>query len=478
VPEGRERLMVKQAPTPAKLAVMTFFALTCFGLLLFLWKAFGGPTPLAPEGYRVHVRFPEATQLADQADVRISGVPVGKVVALAQGGQRTDATLQLDSKYAPLARDARAILRTKTLLGETYVELSPGSGDAPKLPEGGRLPDANVQPTTELDEVIRAFTPATRRDLKRFVIGTAASLKGRDQDLSDVVGNAGPLLRDSGSLLTILDSQRGALRRLVRDTGVTFDALGRNQAAVQTLVTAGDRLFATTAARDADLQRTLKLLPTFLDELRPTLAVGRATAADAAPVVHALAPAAPRLAPVLRDTIAITPGLRALLRETSPLIAAARTGVPAATRTVRAAPALIHQLEPAARDLRPTADFLGLYKREVIQSWMNVAAATQATFQNPGAAKPLHYLRVLIPITTEAFVTQGRRMASNRHNPYLAPGGLDKLATGLEALDCTNTSNPQPLPVIGSAPPCRAQAPLAFDGRTQSFPQLRRDPPG
>jgi phospholipid/cholesterol/gamma-HCH transport system substrate-binding protein len=470
--------MVKQAPTPFKLAVMTFFALSCFGLLLFLWKAFGGPTPLAPEGYRVHVDFLEATQLADQADVRISGVPVGKVVGLDQHGRRTDATLQLDSKYAPLARDARAILRTKTLLGETYVELSPGSRDAPKLPEGGRLPYAQVQPTTELDEVIRAFTPKTRRDFKRFVIGMAESLNGRDQGLNDVVGNAGPLLRDGGSLLTTLDSQRGALRRLVRDTGVTFDALGRNQAAVRTLVTSGDRLFAATAARDADLQRTLKLLPTFLDELRPTLAVARATAVDAAPVVHALAPAAPRLAPVLRDTIAITPGLRALLRESSPLITAARPGLPAATRTVRAAPALIHQLEPLARDLRPTVDFLGLYRRELIQSWMNVAAATQATFQNPGAAKPLHYLRVLIPITTEAFVVQDKRFASNRHNPYFAPGALEKLATGLEAFDCANTSNPQPLPVIGSAPPCKVQAPLQFDGATRSFPQLRRDPPG
>ena len=112
-----------------------------------------------------------------------------------------------------------------------------------------------------------------------------------------------------------------------------------------------------------------------------------------------------------------------------------------------------------------------------MQSWENVAAATQATFQSPGAARPLHYLRVLIPVTTEAFVTEGRRLASNRHNPYFAPGGLGRLATGLEALDCANTSNPQSLPVLGSAPPCRAQPPITFDGATRSFPQLRRDPP-
>ena len=451
--------MVKQAPTPLKLAVMTIFALSCFGLLLFLWKAFGGPVPLTPKGYRVHVDFPEATQLSDQADVRISGVPVGKVVALGQRGQRTDATLQLDSSTRRW-RATRARSCAQDAAGRNLRRAVARLARRAEDPGGRRMPDAQVQPTTELDEVIRAFTPATRRDLKRFVIGTAASLQGRDKDLNDVVGNAGPLLRDSGSLLTILDSQRGALQQLVRDTGVTFDALGRNQAAVRALVTSGNRLFATTAARDADLQRTLRLLPTFLDELRPTLNVARATAADAAPVVHALAPAAPRLAPVLRDTIALTPDLRSLLRETGPLVSAARDGLPAATRTVRAAPPLVQQLEPLARDLRPVADYLGLYKREVMQSWMNVAAATQATFQDPGAAQPLHYLRVLIPLTTEAFVTQGKRLASNRHNPYFAPGAFDKLASGLEALDCTNTSNPQSLPVLGSAPPCRAQAPL------------------
>jgi hypothetical protein len=74
-------------------------------------------------------------------------------------------------------------------------------------------------------------------------------------------------------------------------------------------------------------------------------------------------------------------------------------------------------------------------------------------------------------------MNQGKRMASNRHNPYFAPGGLAKLATGLDAIDCSNTSNPQTYPVIGSAPPCHVQAPIEFDGKAQSFPQLTRDPP-
>ena len=43
------------------------------GILLYLWLVFGGSVPLRPEGYRFQVKFPEATQLAQEADVRISG---------------------------------------------------------------------------------------------------------------------------------------------------------------------------------------------------------------------------------------------------------------------------------------------------------------------------------------------------------------------------------------------------------------------
>src|SRR6266571_1842643 len=107
--------MQKQAPSLGKILVMVVFALSCFGLLLFLWLAFGGSVPLKPKGYRFHTSFAQAGQLALQADVRISGVPVGKVVAIEpdKGTGRADVTIQLDTRYAPLPSDARAILRQR-----------------------------------------------------------------------------------------------------------------------------------------------------------------------------------------------------------------------------------------------------------------------------------------------------------------------------------------------------------------------------
>ena len=73
------RLMQKSAPSLVRVLTMVVFALSCFGLLLFLWLSFGGPIPLKPQGYRVEVAFPEAATLAQEADVRVAGVSVGKV---------------------------------------------------------------------------------------------------------------------------------------------------------------------------------------------------------------------------------------------------------------------------------------------------------------------------------------------------------------------------------------------------------------
>src|ERR1700751_5866726 len=123
------------SPRISRVVTMALFALSCVGLLLFLWLSFGGTIPFKGQGYRFQVGFKNAFKLADYADVRIAGVSVGKVVAKTRepGSNRTLATIQLSNQYAPIHQDALAILRTKTLLGETYVQLTPGSRNSPPL---------------------------------------------------------------------------------------------------------------------------------------------------------------------------------------------------------------------------------------------------------------------------------------------------------------------------------------------------------
>jgi virulence factor Mce-like protein len=464
--------VIKQAPSRSRLTLMVVFALSCFVLLTYLWRTFGGPVPLTPTGYRFQADFAEATNLADNAQVRISGVPVGKVIDSRLEGDRTRVTIELERRYAPVPRDTRAILRLKTLLGETYVELSPGSRDAPKLPDGGRLPAGQIAPTVELDEVLRALDEPTRRDLKRFLADLDRALAGRGEDLNDALGNAAPFTTDATDLLRKLDTQRRAVRRLVSDTGLVFQSLGQRQGELRGLVVAGDRLLGATARRNQDLAETVRLLPVTLRELRPTLAEIESLSREARPLVAALRPAGSALAPALRDVSAVSPELEGLFRTLEPLITASEDGLPALERVLRAARPLMGRLDPVLREALPVVDYLALYRTEIASTLSNVAAATQgATPTSPGA-EPLRYLRALVPFTAEGMVAADKRFGSNRHNPYFAPRALDKLKSGLEAFDCRNESNPaKPQP----APPCREQEPLEFRGERRAFTRVEAD---
>ena len=172
--------MQKRAPTLGNMLVIILFVLSCFGLLLFLWESFGGPVPLKPKGYRFTVGFPKALALAEQSDVRISGVNIGHVVALHPGKEgRTVATVEVASKYSPIRADMHAILRQKSLLGETYVQLIPQSRKGPNLPDNGRLPNAQVEPSVTLDGILSAFDPKTRRDFQLWQQELATGINGR-----------------------------------------------------------------------------------------------------------------------------------------------------------------------------------------------------------------------------------------------------------------------------------------------------------
>jgi virulence factor Mce-like protein len=465
--------MQKTPPSFAKLAGMALFAFSCFALLLFIWKSFGGPSPLAPKQYSFSADFAEAVQLADSADVRISGVKVGRVTTIELADDRTRAQIEIQPRYAPLPSDTRAILRQKTLLGETYVELTPGDSSAPALPDGGRLPRDQVVATVELDEVTRALNPRTRKDLQRLVHALGAATGGHGESLNDALGNLRSFNDSTDQLLTILDEQDGALRRVVRDTGTVTSALGRRQGQLSGLVAAGDEVLRTTAARNRELADTVRILPTTLAELRPTLVELREVATTAAPVVRELRPAARSLGPTLIDAAALAPDLEGLFGDADRLITVSRDALPAFTNVLEHARPVVQVLVPTLREALPVVDYLGVYKQETVSMFTNLGSSTQAAQPSVAGGEPLHYLRALVPFTFEGGAVQGQRFGTNRHNPYLRPLGMLKLPEGLEAFDCENVNNP------GSgepAPPCKVQEPLDFQGRKTAYPHVERAP--
>ena len=226
--------------------------------------------PLKPQGYRFQADFEEATQLADNADVRISGVPVGRVIRSTPAGRphARDHRDRRRVRAASRATPGRSCARRRCSARRTSSS-RPGDASKGTLPDGGVLPATQVKPTVELDEILRAFDPSTRRDLQRMLLDLSHALEGRGEDLNDALGNAQPFTdrRHRPAAHARLAARRGA--PLVADTGTVFDSLGRRQGELQGLITAGDRLLATTARRNSDLAETVRILPTTLRELRP-----------------------------------------------------------------------------------------------------------------------------------------------------------------------------------------------------------------
>jgi len=497
--------MVKQAPTVGRLLVMVGFALSCFGLLLFLWVAFGGPTPLKPQGYRFTTSFGEATQLAVEADVRISGVSVGKVKEITpnKSSGRSDTIIELEPRYAPLKRDTKAVLRQKTLLGETYVELTPGTNAAGTVPEDGRLPAGQVSPTVELDEIFRAFDPDTRAAFQNWMQTLAVATDGRGQDISDALGNLAPFAEDTNDLLRVLNSQSDTVRRLVRNTGVVFDALGERDGQLAGLITNSDRVFDVTARRNAELADTFRVLPTFQREATQTVRRLTTFADDTDPLIDQLRPAARQLSPTLVDLSALAPDLKALFRDLDPLITASRRGLPATERFLDDLKPFLGESDPVLRQLNPILDFLGMYRNEVGAFFANTVAATGASNIPPGGdvTTKVHYLRTTNPLNPEVLAVYPRRLSTNRTNPYPLPGAFNGIKEGLKVFEDRHCRNGL-VPTLGGlgdtltslvpealrenivefvfggaianvvAPPCTKQGQFTVGGRTTDFPQI------
>jgi virulence factor Mce-like protein len=465
---------------------MVLFGLSCFGLLLFLWLSFGGAIPLKPKGYRFKIAFPQAVQLGLQSDVRTAGIPVGKVVTkdLYNGGNRTVATVELDPRFAPIHADARAILRQKTLLGETFIELTPGTKGSPTIKEGGFLPNSQVVKNVYLDQVLQAFDPVTRDAFRHWQQDLATGAQGHGQDLNDVFGSLPGFVASASDLLDVLNSQSAAVRQLVRNTGVTFAALNQNRAQLHNLIVNGGQVFQATSDQQNALAQIFKIFPTFEDESKATFLKLQAFAVNTHPLVNDLIPVAKSLVPTLRDVRKFSPDLRDFFKHLDPLITVSRTGLPALRDLLRATKPLLAALDPFLEQVNPPLQWLE-FNQYGIGDFISQGGAALTT-EVPAAAVPGsglspslgHFLKSTSLNGAETAGIWPMRLPTNRGNAYIAGVSLADTPTGAKHLinanfDCKPSggdATPAESNTPGqSHPGCLVQGPLPFLGNTLTF---------
>jgi virulence factor Mce-like protein len=441
--------MQKRAPTLGNIFVIILFALSCFGLLLFLWSSFGGPLPLKPKGYRMEISFPRVLALAEQSDVRISGVNVGHVISVKKGPEgRTIATVEINEKYAPVRRNVQAIIRQKTLLGETYIQLIPHAHIGPYVADNGRLPVTNVLPSVTLDDILSTFDPKTRAAFKIWQQSVAEGINGRGEQINASFARLEPFTENANKLLGILVQQEGALRDLVKNTGVVFNALASRDHQLEGLIVNGEHTFKAAASASEAWAATWRALPAFERNSTKALKELDKFAVVASPFLEEFRPAERALSTLLQSAKPFAPALDTFLTSLGPLTTAAKKGLPDLGKSLDLTVPILENFRPILHNLDPFLQYTGTYVREVQAFFANLTAASQ--FQQPnanvefGQGPKQHLLAVLSTLNPESLATYTSRPGSNRPNAYPLPGTYDKIATGLPVFSSTSCGNPTP----------------------------------
>jgi len=108
---------------------------------------------LGGEGYEIYALFTNAGGLKEGASVVLAGVDVGRVKTVTMEDYKARVVLRIQ-KDLELQEDAIASIKTKGLIGEKYVQITPGGAEE-IIPEGGKIWE--TEPAVDLEQLISKF---------------------------------------------------------------------------------------------------------------------------------------------------------------------------------------------------------------------------------------------------------------------------------------------------------------------------------
>ncbi|RMG67107.1 MAG: outer membrane lipid asymmetry maintenance protein MlaD [Nitrospirae bacterium] len=130
------------------------FVLAGIIALGYISVSLGNLDILNREGYRVFAEFEKVGGLKPGASVEIAGVSIGRVKSINLTEDFTaivELALRSDIK---LQEDAIASIKTKGLIGEKFIEITPGGAEE-TIPDGGRIQE--TESAVDLEELISKF---------------------------------------------------------------------------------------------------------------------------------------------------------------------------------------------------------------------------------------------------------------------------------------------------------------------------------
>jgi phospholipid/cholesterol/gamma-HCH transport system substrate-binding protein len=287
------------------------------------------PWEAAP--FRIDAEFATAQAVTpgQGQTVRVSGVRVGDITKVDLKNGRAVVTMDLDPQFKGLVHtDATALLRPKTGLKDMFIELDPGTNDAPRAHAGWTLPIRNTAPDVNPDEILSVLDDDTRDYLKLLIGGASQGLAGRSDDLRDLFRRFEPTHRDLARVNAKVAERHRNLRRLVHSLNQLESELAGKDDQLASLVDSSSKVFRTFASEQQDLGRAIGDLPATLQQTTATLGkvqrfarVLRPTADDLRPPVKALDAANAEVRPLAEEATPIVAAqIRPFVRDARPLV--------------------------------------------------------------------------------------------------------------------------------------------------------------
>ena len=324
---------------------------------------------------RYVVELDNAFGMVKAGDVRVAGVNAGTVVDVELDKRSLKALVEIEITehgFGSLRTDARCETRPQSPLGEYFMDCEPGTADE-EIAEGGRIRVERTTSTIPPDLVQNVMRRPYRERFRLVLNEFGAGLAGRPEDLNEAIRRGVPALRQTARLLGILAEHKRVIRRLVGDADRVIGKLAANRRDVGRFVDEAEDTASASAERADDIALNFQKLPTFVRELRPTMAALGEAAVEQRPVLVDLSAAATDLERFLDNSGEFAEAAR-------PSIRALGDAAPIGREALRAARPNIAELR---RFAEPATD-LGQNLRITLEDFADPRNAVERDPRSPG----------------------------------------------------------------------------------------------
>jgi phospholipid/cholesterol/gamma-HCH transport system substrate-binding protein len=252
-------------------------------------------------------------------DVGILGVPVGRVTNVEPAGKVVKVTMKVTDPDIKIPADAAAVVVSRSVATDRYVELTPVYRGGPEMQSGAVIPVDRTRTPVDFDEVLGSMsklasdltdTPGATNSISEVLRTVAAAFSGNADDLNSAIhGLAGlvdtvhgqrselfdtmdavdelatdlvdhkklieTFVENLGDALDLLNSERDGVEDVLRALQDTLEQLTdfsrENRGAVKASVKQITRLLQTALRSRDDLEETLEVMPLATDNIARSL---------------------------------------------------------------------------------------------------------------------------------------------------------------------------------------------------------------